>query len=71
MVAVSLKKLFRRTGWTRDQYLAWSTRHARDGSALLVPTSWDGEPCMRVCFVHPQTSLHEVLVLLDDMAHDT
>ena len=44
--------------------------HARAGTALLVPTSWDGEACMRVCFVHPQTSLHEVLVLLDDMARD-
>ena len=62
--------LFRRIGWSPQQYLDWSNRHARAGTALLVPTSWDGQACMRVCFVHPQTSLHEVLVLLDDMAHD-
>ena len=60
--------LFRRTGWEEDDYVAWSERNAAAGTALIVPTRWDGEVCMRVCIVNPLTDaarLHEILL---DMA---
>ena len=60
--------LFTANGWTREQYLEWSQRRARDGSWLVVPTTWRGEPCLRVCLVHPHTTLEALAGLLDDLA---
>jgi glutamate/tyrosine decarboxylase-like PLP-dependent enzyme len=60
--------LFTLDGWTRDDYLAWSTQRAREGVALLVPTTWKGQPCMRICLVNPRTRLEDVQSLLDDLA---
>lgn len=60
--------LFTLDGWTRDDYLAWSTQRAREGVALLVPTTWKDEACMRICLVNPRTRLAEVQSLLDDLA---
>jgi glutamate/tyrosine decarboxylase-like PLP-dependent enzyme len=60
--------LFTADGWTRDQYLEWSRRRARDGSWLVMPTSWQGEPCLRVCLVHPKTTVEALIGLLDDLA---
>ena len=60
--------LFTLDGWTRDDYLAWSTQRAREGVALLVPTTWKDEACMRICLVNPRTRLDEVQSLLDDLA---
>lgn len=60
--------LFRRIGWTADDYQRWSTTRARDGVALVVPTRWRGEPCGRICIVHPHTRIEALEALLDDMA---
>jgi len=60
--------LFTLDGWTRDDYLAWSTQRAREGVALLVPTTWKGSPCMRICLVNPRTRQADVQSLLDDLA---
>jgi glutamate/tyrosine decarboxylase-like PLP-dependent enzyme len=60
--------VFRRRGWTRAQYVAWSERNARDGVALVVPTSRDGEPCLRMCIVHPNTTMEMLIPLLDQLS---
>ncbi len=60
--------LFRRRGWVPDDYHAWSKERAQQGVALVVPTKWHGEICMRVCIVHPSTDVAAVTALLDDMA---
>ncbi len=60
--------LFTRDGWTLDQYSAWSKRRASEGRFLVVPTSWRGEPCLRICIVHPRTDLAEITEILDDLA---
>ncbi|MFZ4719612.1 MAG: pyridoxal phosphate-dependent decarboxylase family protein [Ilumatobacteraceae bacterium] len=60
--------LFTVDGWTKDEYLAWSRSRAREGVALVVPTSWKGEPCLRVCLVNPRTNPDHVVGLLDDLA---
>ncbi len=32
--------VFRRLGWTAEDYYAWSDRMLQDGTAFVVPTSW-------------------------------
>ena len=60
--------LFKRNGWTLDDYNAWSHARAREGVALIVPTSWQGEACFRICVIDPRTDIAALVPLLDDMA---
>ncbi len=60
--------LFTVDGWSKEQYLEWSRQKARAGIALVVPTSWRGAPCLRLCIVDPRTQLDAVTALLDDLA---
>ena len=63
--------LFTVEGWSRDGYLAWSRKGAGDGRFLVVPTTWKGEPCLRICLVHPNTRVAALHELLDDLASCT
>jgi aromatic-L-amino-acid/L-tryptophan decarboxylase len=60
--------LFRRVGWDRPDYDAWSARLLADQIALCVPTTWEGEPAGRLALLHPETTLHIVQQVLDSMA---
>lgn len=60
--------LFTCNGWSRERYLEWSRHRARKGSFLVVPTSWKGAPCLRICLVNPRTELAALLAILDDLA---
>jgi glutamate/tyrosine decarboxylase-like PLP-dependent enzyme len=60
--------LFTCDGWTSEQYLEWSKRRAAEGRYLVVPTSWKGEPCLRICVVHPRTRPEDLTAILDDLA---
>jgi len=60
--------LFRRTGWSRADYDAWSARLLADQIALCVPTTWEGEPTARLALLHPDTTLAVVRQVLDSMA---
>jgi L-2,4-diaminobutyrate decarboxylase len=60
--------LFTREGWDWDRYLEWSRVRGRAGVRLVVPTRWRGEPCLRICVVHPRTQLEDLLAILDDLA---
>ena len=60
--------LFEVDGWATRQYRAWTVSRAREGIALIVPTTWRGEVCYRVCLVNPLTTLEMLEQLLDDMA---
>jgi glutamate/tyrosine decarboxylase-like PLP-dependent enzyme len=62
--------LFRRRGWEDRQYAEWSATQARAGTVLIVPTSWRGETCMRVCVIDPRTRLDRLVDLLEHMAED-
>ena len=62
--------LFRRAGWTPDQYAGWADRLLRDQVAFIPPTSWEGETVARFAFLHPQTPLELVREILDRMAAD-
>jgi glutamate/tyrosine decarboxylase-like PLP-dependent enzyme len=59
--------LFTRQGWTRDMYLRWSRQRAREGRWLIVPTAWQGEPCLRICLVNPRTEPAQLFAILDDL----
>ncbi len=60
--------LFTREGWTKEMYLAWSRQRAREGRWLVVPTSWQGVPCLRICLVNPRTTANSLIAILDDLA---
>jgi glutamate/tyrosine decarboxylase-like PLP-dependent enzyme len=59
--------LFRRPGWDEQQMRSWSAEQARLGTALIVPTRWQGELLFRLCFVNPATDAEQVLAVLDTM----
>jgi aromatic-L-amino-acid/L-tryptophan decarboxylase len=60
--------LFRRTGWRREDYEAWSARLLADQIALVVPTTWEGEAVARLALLHPETTVAIVEQVLDTMA---
>jgi aromatic-L-amino-acid/L-tryptophan decarboxylase len=49
--------LFRRPGWTEEDYVGWSQKLLASGTAFVLPTRWHGEPVGRFVFLHPKTSL--------------
>lgn len=59
--------LFRRIGWTRKDYVRWSDEARDTGVALVVPTTFEGEPVFRLCFVNPLTTAEDVDLILDSM----
>ena len=62
----------RRRGWGSTDYQAWCDRLLAAGTALLTPTTFDGEAAMRICVVNPRTTvrdLQEVLATLDPAGH--
>jgi L-2,4-diaminobutyrate decarboxylase len=60
--------LFRRRGWTAEHYARWSDRTLARGIALVTPTTFEGEPMLRLCFVNPLTSTEDVDLILDSLA---
>lgn len=60
--------LFRRNGWDRADYDAWSAKLLTDQVALVVPTTWEGEPTARLAMLHPETTLDVVAEIVDSMA---
>jgi glutamate/tyrosine decarboxylase-like PLP-dependent enzyme len=60
--------LFRRLGWTPDEYEAWWPRALEAQVGFVQPTSWDGEKVARLCFVNPRTTIDHVRAILGTMA---
>ncbi|WP_426570699.1 pyridoxal phosphate-dependent decarboxylase family protein [Aquihabitans sp. McL0605] len=58
--------VFRRTGWDRDQYWAWSEQLLADQIGFVVPTTWRGETVLRLCITNPRTTLDDVRACLPD-----
>jgi glutamate/tyrosine decarboxylase-like PLP-dependent enzyme len=58
--------VFRRKGWTHDDYAAWSTALLIDQIGFVVPTSWRGETVLRICITNPRTTLDDVRACLPD-----
>ena len=60
--------LFRRTGWRKPDYDAWSARLLRDQIGFVTPTTWEGETVARFAFLHPGTTVEMIREILDTMA---
>ena len=57
--------LFRRPGWSPDDYRAFCDDLLARQIAFVMPTSWEGEKVLRLCFVNPRTRLEDVRAILD------
>src|SRR5215470_2928549 len=60
--------LFRRLGWTPEQYALWSQELLDQQVAFIPPTSWEGQTVARFAFLHPHTPTELVQAILDRMA---
>ncbi|ORT58089.1 pyridoxal-dependent decarboxylase [Streptomyces sp. CB03238] len=60
--------LFRRIGWTAEDYAAWSARLLAGQTAFVAPTGWEGEAVARFAFLHPDTTLEVVQEIVSTMA---
>ncbi|HXZ62291.1 MAG TPA: pyridoxal-dependent decarboxylase, partial [Acidimicrobiales bacterium] len=59
--------LFRRPGWDKADYEAWSARLLHDQIGFVTPTTWEGETVARFAFLHPNTTVGMVDEILDTM----
>ena len=59
--------VFRRIGWTHGQYDSWSARVLAEGITFTVPTSWNGETCLRLCIVNPETTVKDIDLVLETL----
>ncbi len=60
--------LFRRLGWAKADYDAWSARLLHDQIGFVTPTSWEGETVARFAFLHPNTTVEMVDEILASLA---
>jgi len=60
--------LFRRPGWERADYDAWSIQLLTDQIGFVMPTTWEGQPVGRFAFLHPDTTLEMVGEILATLA---
>jgi aromatic-L-amino-acid decarboxylase len=60
--------LFRRLGWSPDQYARWADQLLADQVAFIPPSSWEGETVGRFAFLHPHTPMDLVREILGRMA---
>ena len=58
--------VFRRVGWERADYSAWSERLLAEQIGFVVPTTWRGETVLRICITNPRTTLDDVRACLPD-----
>ncbi|MBL7499644.1 pyridoxal phosphate-dependent decarboxylase family protein [Frankia nepalensis] len=59
--------VFRRIGWTADDYHAWSGRLLRAGFAFVTPTVHRGETLARFAIVSPLTTAKDTAEILDTL----
>ena len=59
--------VFRRIGWTPEQYQAWSHDQLASQAAFVVPTSWNGETVLRYCVVNPLTTLDDIAAIIESL----
>lgn len=61
--------LFRRKGWTPDDYKKWTYKNHREKTAFVTPTKVKSdniyETVIRFCFINPDTSIEHVQQILD------
>ena len=56
--------LFRRTGWGKAEYEAWSDQLLDQQIGFVMHTAWEGEPVGRLALLHPDTSIDLIAEIL-------
>ena len=59
--------VFRRLGWTPEQYYAWSDDQLATQQSFVVPTSWRGETVLRYCVVNPLTTVDDLADIFESL----
>ncbi len=63
--------LYRRIGWTPEDYTHWTYKNHKKGFALVTPTKWKQgnayETVSRFCFINPDTTKKDIEKILDSM----
>lgn len=59
--------VFRRVGWSPENYKAWSDALLERGDGLVTPTKHEGETVLRFCIVNPRTSREDIQLILDTL----
>jgi glutamate/tyrosine decarboxylase-like PLP-dependent enzyme len=63
--------LYRRLGWTAEDYRNWTYENHRSGFALVAPTKVrrgdEHETVARFCFINPDTSEDDIKAILETM----
>ena len=63
--------LFRRKGWSPEDYRNWTYENHRKGFALVTPTKWkkgaEFETVARFCFINPDTQESDISKILESM----
>ena len=60
--------LFRRTGWGKAEYEAWSDLLLEEQTGFVMHTTWEGEPVGRLALLHPDTSIELIGQILASTA---
>ena len=55
--------VFRRPGWTAEDYNAWSDKLLEDGIGFVTPTKHEGETVLRFCIVNPRTGIDDIRMI--------
>ena len=59
--------VFRRIGWTPEDYKQWSDALLERGDGLVTPTKHEGETVLRFCIVNPRTNRDDIQLILDTL----
>ena len=60
--------LFRRLGWSAEDYREWSDRLLAQQYAFVMPTTWKSETVARFCLVNPVTTPEDLAGIIATMA---
>jgi glutamate/tyrosine decarboxylase-like PLP-dependent enzyme len=60
--------LFRRIGWSADEYQRWSEAMLAEGVAFVVPTRHSDETVSRLCFINPTTTTDDIDIVIASLA---
>lgn len=56
--------VFRRPGWLRDEYSAWSEQLLDTGEGFVLPSRFQGETVLRFAFVNPNCTRSDIDAIL-------
>lgn len=59
--------LFKRKGWSPEEYRDWTYKNHREGFALVTPSLWKGESVIRFCFINPDTTEEDIDKILETL----